>query len=200
MKIIKNIDSLELTPFEKSLLQLSKQWEFIPDGWHKEYEKLLFRLSSVACPSRQYIRLGMPFIEDGMLKISITRPDEVLDGIIRKAVNAMMCSCEICGHPAKIRMIASEIRSLCSRCHVHRSLHHEIGWLISKEKMNAEDVPQIIDMSVLSPATQQVIPSNMLRQGNGPDVFHYIYSTDVKFMRQKLISVKRYVAQYLQEV
>lgn len=199
MKIIKNIDSMELTPYDESLLQLGKQWAFIPNGWHKEYEKLLIRFSLVACPLRKYIRLGTPYIEDGMLKINISRPDVVLDGIIRKAVNAMMCSCEICGHAAKSRLIASEIRSFCSRCHVHRSLHHEIGWLISREKMNAEGVPQIIDMSVLSPATQQVIPSNMLRQGNGPDVFQYIYSTDVKFMQKKLTSVKRYVAQYLQE-
>lgn len=199
MKIIKNIDSIELTPFEKSLLQLGKQWAFIPDGWHKEYEKLLVRFSLVACPLRKYIRLGIPYIEDGMLKINISRPDEVLDGIIRKAVNAMMYSCEICGHPAKTRVIASEIRSLCSRCHVHRSLHHEISWLISKEKMNAEDVPQIIDMSVLSLATQQVIPSNLLRKGNEQDLFQYIYSTDVKFMRKKLTSVKGYVSQYLQE-
>lgn len=199
MKIIKTIESIELTPFDESLLRLSKQWAFIPDGWHKDYEKLLVRISSVACPSRKNTRLGTPYIQDGMLKINISRPDEVLVGIIRKAANAMTCSCEICGHPAKTRMIASEIRSLCSRCHVHRSLHHEIGWLILKEKMNAEDVPQIIDMSVFSPATRQVIPSNLLRTGNDPDLFQYIYSTDVKFMRKELTSVKRYVSQYLQE-
>ena len=102
----------------------------LPPGWRATYSALLCRLGRANALSRNDLEVDPPHLDNGHFRMTTSRRDRVVEGMIRKASQRLAHTCSKCARPGKLRTVKFERSVLCASCYAPSALLAEIAQLL----------------------------------------------------------------------
>jgi hypothetical protein len=183
--------------YSKHIRLMMIKTERVPVGWRKTYADMMRDLLARDCASRSNLVLSGPFIRDGEISFCVSKDDACVAGILRKSAARLRCQCQVCGAPARMRVIGLKQRPLCAECYAPRALAAELTRLLQDlTQRAAADSRKLISAHDLSPRVRALLPDSSWRHVQsecGTDVTRCLTAHDLRGLSDWLRAVRERV-------
>ena len=146
-------------PLQASIRRLNDHLDKAPVGWRRHLVSLIDDLQAVEAPKRQHIDIGVDVLKAGTLRLSSPAADSVVQGLLRKAMARMSCTCMVCGRSGKPRQVGLKYSVLCAPCVTPRRLRQEFWELSDSFRKWNESNRSAVGEGEIPPLIRHIIPN-----------------------------------------